>query len=402
MSVQLSEHQINLINKIAEEEGFSDFTVVATPGSCKGDNYMGVITTVRVKDSTRKLDLILKSALDSGALRKMAPIRKVFLREIYVYKTVFPALEEFQRSRGLLEGFSGHAKLYGTVTEEPNECLVLENLKEAGYRLWNRKIPMDPDHVRMVLEEYGRLHAVSFAMKEKEPERYEEMTDGMANVFTDMDPIEATAVMKGCMANGFNAIEGHPEAVEAFERFNGVVEKFLMEELKEPEEKSVLVHGDCWCNNLLFKYEDAQDTRPTKVCLIDWQLSWTGSPALDLAYFLMTCAPKQILSDYKEYLRVYHGALSQALRGLQCDAETLFPFDLLEQHWRKYAKYGIYLALIVVKLMLGDAEEVPDIVEIADGGKTFSDGFKFDINSCDSYNRRILDIVLVSADNGWI
>ncbi|KAJ8942640.1 hypothetical protein NQ318_013353 [Aromia moschata] len=407
MEVQLSPGQSNAIDRIAEEEGFEDFDVTTNAGSLKGDNYMGVITKVGVKNHRKKLDLILKSASSNVKLREIVPIRKAFVREITIYETVFPAFDEFLKENGCPEGFSGHPKVYGTCNEENEEFLLLENLKEIGYDLWERTTPMDWDHVALVLKEYGKFHAISLAMKEKNPEIYDKLTKDLTNVFArdgqDQDEMKEIIEREArkALSNGIKAVKGNRKAEEAMEKFSDTIFQFF-QELQMPENHLVLLHGDCWCNNLLFKYEDPKTKRPSKVCLIDWQLSVKGSPAVDLSYFLFTCAPKEILADHQKYLKIYHDAASETLRNVGCDPNTVFPFALLEKHWRKYAKFGVYLAVMVLKLMLSEKSEVPDLTEAADAGKSFLEGISYDSVNNDDYNRRLLDVVVVCVENDWL
>ncbi|KAJ8942641.1 hypothetical protein NQ318_013354 [Aromia moschata] len=406
MDVQLSADQGDVIDRIAENQGFHDFDVTASPGSSKGDNYMGSGRD----EPPKKLHLILKSASRSAKLRETIPIKKAYLREIYVYDTIFPAFESFLKEHDCPVRLSPHAKLLGSCVKDFEECVVLENLKEAGYDLWDRTTPMDWDHIALVLKEYGKFHAISLAMKEKDPELYEELTKDLDNVFGKPEGEEEDeekrkgfeAFMKKNVGNGIKAVKGNQKAVDALERFSDVVAKFMVDDIRAPEDMLVVLHGDCWNNNMLFKYEDPQAKRPSQVCLIDWQLSATGSPGMDLSYFLFTCAPKEILADQEKCLRTYHDAASETLGGLGLDPESIYPFDLVEHHWKKYSRFGLYMALSLLKLMLSEGQEVPDMAELADSGEDLLDGFSYTSVNEDKYNQRVRDMMTVCVDNGWL
>ncbi|KAJ8942620.1 hypothetical protein NQ318_013333 [Aromia moschata] len=285
MDVQLTVEQNNLITSIAENEGFNEFDITTSSGSSKGDHYMGVITKVSVKNHHRKLELIMKTAPTNTKLRDIIP-----------------------------------------------ESVIFENLKEIGYDLWDRKKPMNWDHIVLVLKEYGKLHAVSLAMKEKNPGLYERLTEDMENLYIKMyegdDETKRKKMedAKKFVGVGIKALKGHQSAMEALERFSLTAYEYMNKDIAMKEDALVFLHGDCWCNNILFKYEDPTTKTPSKACLIDWQLSWTGSPAMDLAYFLFTCAPKEILADYEKCLRIYHEAACETLTSIGCDPRNFVSF----------------------------------------------------------------------------
>ncbi|KAJ8981814.1 hypothetical protein NQ317_007400 [Molorchus minor] len=342
-------------------------------------------------------------------------------------------------------------------------------MKEIGYELWDRKIPMTPDHAELVLKEYAKFHAVSLAMREKRPVHFEELTKDLGNVFQDAPPEKSLKMIMSAVEGGLEAVKGNQVATEALERYALVAEKFWLEDMKNLDEPLVVLHGDCWCNNFLFKnevfynllkiivsdrlceialgalpcvcrklqvaqnehpqpenrilkiarysyvstinrytkfvlahFKDQDSNKPTKLCVIDWQLCSKGSPVQDLAYFLFTCCPKEILTDYRKYLKIYHDCVCQNLKNFNCDPEEILPFSSLERLWQKYAKFGIHMALMIIKLMLGETGEVPNFAEIVDSGKDIMTGLNIEIRRSDDYSRRISDILSVSSENDLI
>lgn len=256
MSVQLTPEQQVLIEKVAGKEGFSDYETEVSRASVKGDGYLGIILMVNLVTTDRKLSLILKVAEPSGELRKKFVVRKAYLREIYVYQEIFTAFTKFQEEEGVQNGFHAFARIYGSSEEDKQECLLLENLKACGHKLWNRQIPMPSDHISLVFAEYGKFHAVSLAMRAKQPEKFEAITKDLRSIFTDSYSMEEFEyAMKLTLDNGFKAVQGDEKATKAMERYRDDLAKFLGETAEAPEDAIVVTHGDCWCNNMLFKYE---------------------------------------------------------------------------------------------------------------------------------------------------
>ncbi|CAG9824035.1 unnamed protein product [Phaedon cochleariae] len=256
-SVALSAEQQKLIETISKENGFTDYEVKAISGSAKGDNYLGVITSVTIEDGNNKLELILKSA-HVGEIRNQMPIHKAYMREIFVYEQVFAKFKKFQEEYRISEPFQSYPKLYGTCDTESSECLVMENLRESGYKLWNRKLPMNPEHLTAVMKEYAKLHAVSLAMKEKQPEAFKELTKDMGkHTFADdvEDRGKAAAYVSSVMGNIWGAFEHDPVTTEVLKGFEKRLPDMFTELTTLSDEPVVIDHGDCWCNNLLFSYK---------------------------------------------------------------------------------------------------------------------------------------------------
>lgn len=92
-------------------------------------------------------------------------------REACMYRTVLPAFVDFQREKGLTpeNGFFAFPRCYGIVADAENDnyAIVMEDLKEKGYDMFNKFNSIDLGHVRFIMEELVRYHAVSFAMRDQ-------------------------------------------------------------------------------------------------------------------------------------------------------------------------------------------------------------------------------------------
>lgn len=248
MSDQLSESQKGLLTEVAKKEGIEEYQVETRPG---GDGSFGSITAVTITSNEKKMELIVKSASTDDKVRSMNPVRRAYLREIYVYEDILPAYQKFERELGVEDGFAGYPKMYGSVQNENHECLVLENLSERGFRMWDRKIPMNSDHVALVFSEYAKFHAVSLAMSSKKPCEYNNLTKDLTNVFESNSLVMARTALE----YGRKAVLGNAIATKALDRLSAVLEYFLTEELDRCGSKVVVIHKDGWCNNIMFKYE---------------------------------------------------------------------------------------------------------------------------------------------------
>lgn len=254
MNLDLNDDEINAIKAAVCGDG-PCYILDIKPATLKGEGYMGSLSCVSLQTGKDRLELIFKQAESTDKEEHKTFTRKAYLREIYIYN-VLREFEMFQKENSVANGFTGYARIYGSSDKENNEYLILENLKESGYKLWNRKVPMDAEHVALVFSEYGKFHAVSLAMKELKPNLYAELTKDLDDYYgSSMSKEESEEMIRNILQVGFKAVEGYDTTAASYKRFADIAEKFLLEDLQAAEDQLVVTHADCWCNNMLFKYE---------------------------------------------------------------------------------------------------------------------------------------------------
>ncbi|RZC42290.1 EcKinase, DUF1679, and/or APH domain containing protein [Asbolus verrucosus] len=290
-----------LIKNVSQEEGINNYIITDVKTNQKGEGYLGEIFMVTVKDtdSDKHLDVIIKAAFIDEKVREMAPIRMSFQNEINFYVNVYPRFEKFEKERGVSQTVQLVPKCLMVYEEEKEEMLALENIKvlEMSKLAANSLIPGEDDEVIKKFEKYAGRNIV--------------------NIFKNIS-----------------------------------VEKC---------DYSAILHGDCWSNNMLFRYEDeGHDKKPTDIRLIDWQIIKVGSPVCDLSYCLYSGASKKVFDNLNEYLKIYYDSFSSFVRELGSDPEKLFPFDALKEHWKKYSRFGMIMALTILRMKLTNKEDLID------------------------------------------
>lgn len=253
----LPNHIQDQLREIIEQNGIKEWKVHDPKGTLKGDGYIGVIHEVRVEGKKGKseeiiLNLIVKVAPTSTKLRDILPIRGSFLSEGIFYEKVFPTFRNLQRSLRIEEPFENVPQFFGSSTTEGKEVIFLENLKELGFTLWEKNLPMNEAHLRLVMGIYGKLHAVSHALKLRNPGKFQEIRNLASNgVFLDF-----FKESRGFYFRNFKEMSRRfPEFYEDIEKVGEGVMEFLFGDAVNIDEDSVFLHGDCWSNNMLFKYE---------------------------------------------------------------------------------------------------------------------------------------------------
>lgn len=185
-------------------------------------------------------------------------IMTFLFREIFVYTKVLPLLDEFQKENSIEDHFDNVAKCYGVCEKNEKEALVLQNLKTEGFEIHSRTEPQNLNHVLFIFRNYGRWHALSLAMKIKKPSIFKALTKNMDDVFGKfMTQTNVTTQAEKEFDNALKILGKYNEAttVKKFESIKNDVKEILTNLGNETNPASVILHGDCWNNNMMFKYE---------------------------------------------------------------------------------------------------------------------------------------------------
>lgn len=233
------------------------YDVVYSPGSAKGDNYVGVIYKAQVKDKENgdiKLNLIVKLPPQSEVRREEFLSNAFFTREALFYDDVFPLFKKFQEQKGIdieKEGFHHVPFCYKTLTNEPTEGLFFEDLKALGFEMYDRLKELSKDHVLLVMKTLARMHAIFYAMKDQNPELVEKFYD-MQELFVllcERDNSSMEAWFKSLKEQTLEVVNKSNNA-DMKEKINKMLVKKFGELLKnifkreEIEPYAVLGHGD--------------------------------------------------------------------------------------------------------------------------------------------------------------
>ncbi|KAK9874584.1 hypothetical protein WA026_005417 [Henosepilachna vigintioctopunctata] len=387
-------------NELMMKEGIEDYDLHIKGYSEKGENYLGDVTFFSVvsKESKKKYNLVMKTAKRSEELRKVMPVGMAYKRESFMYREIFPEMRKFLKSAGDIVSIDYVPKIYSLCDEEGRESLIMENLNDLGYRLSNRKKPMDLECVLLVLKTLGKYHAVSMAMREKSPKIFEDKAQHLTNIrLKFLESTDSEAYNTPLIENACKLLE-QAGRQDLADKIDDKIKKQVLPltcSLTSEEDKLVICHGDCWNNNIMFKYDGAEDVKPTGICFVDFQLSMFDSPIKDLSYFIYTACDKSSLDKFGHLLQVYYDSVCSTLEKLECKPEEYFTYQYLMDQWKKYGAYGLILSAMMVKVELLSGEEAPDIVEIAATGTDSvkaKNSVNLKIENEDEYNERILHV----------
>jgi hypothetical protein len=128
--------------------------------------------------------------------------------------------------------------------------------------------------------------------------------------------------------------------------------------LEECGPLACVLHGDCWNNNMMYRYDD--DGKVVEMKLVDWQVPRVGHPATDVINFLITSTSPEIRKKHRRsFLNHYYDVLSSAMDKLGLELYSRGKF-FKEIHSRML--WGMFFGLMTYpgifnEKMVADMEE---------------------------------------------
>ncbi|XP_070494988.1 uncharacterized protein [Chironomus tepperi] len=362
------------LDKVAVAEGFQNYEFDVDHGSSIGDGFVGIMLKIVIKEleSDKTLTVLAKIPPSSKARREQMKVMKLFEREVFIYNVMLPEFAQFQKDKKITEqnGFFNFPKVYyADFSEEKDDgIIIMEDLRESGHRMWSKYNPVNLEHAKLLMVALGRLHAVSFAMKAKKPElfeKYKSLGDYFGENFSDpnFQFFMTSTINKAIDCLAPEDVKSRAKAAKLIDYMQTGVSDCMTAECIEPY--GIVNHGDCWTNNYLFHY--TKRGRPESIVLIDWQISRYCSPVIDLVYFIFICTDHQLRAKhYDELLNIYHHSLKELLDHMGGDTMVQFPFTAFLRHLKRFGKFGVIMACMILPMLQTRNEELMDMDYMAE------------------------------------
>ncbi|XP_065365871.1 uncharacterized protein pkm [Calliphora vicina] len=375
-SSEISPAVVEILKKFLDAKyGHQKYNYQIKGAAKKGDNYMGVVYRVTIKthnDNANKQSVILKVPPSNLLQRNQFFARAGFLREALAYEKFLPLVEDFQKSKGLdvSDRFFEYPQCYFTSTEEFDETICMNDLQVEGFFMHNRFEPLTLDHVVYIMGIYAKLHATSLAMKDQIPEKINSFKN-ISDIFEQRkNDVQLNDYFESLKRSALESIDKEHEQAywdKLNEYFNSGTFYELMLTLLDSntsEPYSVICHGDCWINNVMFKQENGKvvDAR-----LIDWQIMRYSSPIIDIMYFLMSSTTREFRKQhFQQVLHGYHCAVQEHIKKLDSDPEKLYSCSAFNREFKKKGAIGLLFGMIVLPILTTKSEDVPDLEKLSE------------------------------------
>lgn len=300
---------------------------------------------------------------------------KAFLQstnEVSLYKSIIPYFLQFCSANGcsdvwIAKVYFADCSVYQSLGKDKETILALEDLNSVGFRMSQSRIDLDAKHLELMARKIASFHAVTLAMKIKNDLKLQILVDGLipfnfkSETYGDLEAYKHLCPLS--FERVFNYVSKTPKH-QKDEKFLKNLENMkpkifgdfleLMENfLRIDHNFAVILHGDYYRNNVMFKYEkNGSEDVPVDLRMFDFQEIRFASIAIDLSIFMFMHVHadlKPVIWD--QLLEIYHETLILSLTSmLKCeksdDRLEIYSFEKFLEHFKKFAFYGVAVSVL--------------------------------------------------------
>lgn len=219
-----------------------------TDVKCKGV-FLSVTVEGR-KDRDFKVGyLTMKTLGDSEEDTKKQQIDRMFLTETFVYNEVIKKFESIQNDLARSDKF-----VFPLCYKSTEEYVLMEDLSMKNYAIKDGVKVFDFNHMTLALMELGRLHAFSFALKQKNSNEFDQFVVRLKNDFFTYDRADSSEFN--------NVLKRALEAIVDIDKKNKLKNSCvnILDKVKNLANKentyNVICHGDLTHENIFFAYDE--------------------------------------------------------------------------------------------------------------------------------------------------
>jgi len=185
----------------------------------------------------------------------------VFERESGALMTIMPAVYNLlvDKSPGEFQPFTARCLYYQSGS--PSPAIVLDDLKDEGFRMADKTVGLDMQHCLLVMKALAQSHAASAVLHLKDPELFKPFSEGF---YCERQRKIIELIFQNSMKSLAKEVEKWPLFNDRFayklHRCADILPDFLFKILKRDDNDfNVFIHGDLWKNNMMFRYSDDTD-----------------------------------------------------------------------------------------------------------------------------------------------
>nr|AEE62446.1 unknown [Dendroctonus ponderosae] len=343
-------HIEEILQQVAASKKIIDYEMNLNMNVEVGDGFVSQFYKAQIVDKTG--GAVLDVAIKKAPLWAF-DFSSIFLNEINFYTQLLPALNQ------LNTGFDNTPQCLLAEYNGEKTFIAMEDLKPQGYQLYDKKKYFDAEHFELIFRTYGKFHASSFALRKRQFEDYQKIQAKFKDVFGIFMEVEYSVQMfKSALSAAVDGLDPESPTYTLVKDIPENCKQIVLKSFEYSGKHRCSTHGDCWSNNMLFKYSPSDQLQDVK--LIDFQLSRDGTPVHDLSYFFYSSASRADLARLEDYLKIYHQSLAETLEGLDEKVEDFLSWDELLQEWKEHAAMGIFLGIYLWQIKLLDKGEYVD------------------------------------------
>ncbi|KAJ9594620.1 hypothetical protein L9F63_027396, partial [Diploptera punctata] len=255
------------------------------------------------------------------------------------------------------------------------KCIYTQD--KQGFTLATVTHGLDLKHCLHVLRKIAQYHACSVVLRQQEPSRFKTFLD---YYFENKEHSGMNAYFQNTVKSVKREAEkwsGYEKCVDSLTALESeTFGRWINSVLRQEDGYNVLIHGDLWLNNIMFRYSDENDVQ--EVRFVDFQLSYVTSPAIDLLYFLHSSASPEVLANDREILiDEYYNTLCDTFYKLG-HGELQPTRDILNAELEKKQVFGVLACLTLRSFALVDRNHLPELDKLTkkDESSHFSKQYK--------------------------
>ena len=142
-------------------------------------------------------------------------------------------------------------------------------------------------------------------------------------------------------------------------------------------------HGDCWNNNILYRYDDSTG-KVVEARLIDWQILLLSGPGRDVYHFLTSSTTPEMRKEIgKQLIDHYVDSLMSALEKLGLSlADEGFDRQFITAEVEKFKLFGMFNGILYLPAMVDNSlgskveelgKDASMVANVQEGADAFSE-----------------------------
>ncbi|XP_077284807.1 uncharacterized protein LOC143910279 isoform X2 [Arctopsyche grandis] len=329
------------LNKFIALAEYTDFEIKIASGSNQ-NNFFGQVYRIRVegiRNGEKVSDhIFVKTHSDNAIRNERVKIGDKFNREALLYNDVISQFECLQKNVAKEDKLIFPKCLYAD-----EECLVMEDLTKKSFKVIDEKSTLDMNHMKIMMSELAKLHALSFAFKLQNPESYKKFKE-LLKCPNIPDSQRRTFIVDKVWQWTLDAIDNVDVKNKLINRKRELTNENMID-----SDFMVICHGDYNLRNVLFHYNEQ---RPNGLMMIDFQLSYVSSPVADIFFAIFSSTTPELRKfEYENLKNIYYTELKQYLLLLGCDAEQCYPKAVYEEDFFNFFPREFATIIVVLRLM---------------------------------------------------